>query len=157
MKKIVAFLLLAGAVNMTYAQPPAGSANPGDTYGEKITAKGTVPPANFIKSLTKKDTVATKVAGKVLAVCPKKGCWMQVELADKSKVFVRFKDYAFFVPVDMVGKEVVLDGIAFNKTTSVAELRHYAEDAKKSKAEIEAITEPKKEVRFLADGVLVVK
>jgi hypothetical protein len=41
--------------------------------------------------------------------------------------------------------------------TSVDELKHYAEDAKKSKEEIDAITEPKKEIRLTANGVLVVK
>jgi hypothetical protein len=34
-------------------------------------------------------------------------------------------------------------------------LRHYAEDAGKSKAEIAAITEPKREVSFEASGVLI--
>jgi hypothetical protein len=63
----------------------------------------------------------------------------------------------FFVPTDIVGKTVVLDGIATQKEVSVAELKHYAQDAKKSQAEIDAITKPEKQVRFLADGVLVVK
>jgi hypothetical protein len=42
------------------------------------------------------------------------------------------------------------------KTTSVAELKHYAEDAKKSKEEIDAIKEPKKEIRVMAKGIVVV-
>ncbi|MBL7933016.1 MAG: DUF4920 domain-containing protein, partial [Bacteroidia bacterium] len=67
------------------------------------------------------------------------------------------KDYGFFVPVDMVGKTVVLEGKAYNKTTSVTELKHYAEDAKKSQKEIDAITEPKNEIRFMADGIVVVE
>lgn len=157
MKKILAILVIVGAAGTASAQPPVGPANIGDTYGEKTSSKGIVAPARLNKDLAKKDTVEAKVAAKVLDVCPKKGCWMQVELADKSKMFVKFKDYAFFVPMDMIGKEIVLDGIAFSKMTSVAELKHYAEDAKKSQAEIDAIKEPKKEVRFLADGVLVVK
>ena len=59
------------------------------------------------------------------------------------------KDYAFFVPTALEGKTVVLEGSAESKTTSVKELQHYAEDAKKSQAEIDAITEPKTETRFL--------
>jgi hypothetical protein len=42
------------------------------------------------------------------------------------------------------------------KTTSVAELKHYAEDAKKSQAEIDAIKEPQKEVRVTAKGIVIV-
>ncbi|MEG0797106.1 MAG: DUF4920 domain-containing protein, partial [Odoribacter sp.] len=45
---------------------------------------------------------------------------------------------------------VVLTGEAKMKTTSVDELKHYAEDAKKPQAEIDAITKPEKEIRFTA-------
>jgi hypothetical protein len=157
MKKIIAVLILVAFVKSGYAQPPAGPANAGDTYGEKINADGVTALSKVSNNLLKKDSIETKISGKVLASCPKKGCWMEVELEDKSKMFVKFKDYAFFVPMDIVGKSIVLDGIAFNKTTSVAELQHYAKDAKKSQAEIDAIKEPQKQLRFLADGVLVVK
>jgi len=67
------------------------------------------------------------------------------------------KDYSFFVPTDLRGKTAVLEGKAYNRTTSVSELKHYAEDANKSKEEIEAITKEKKDVRFLASGILVVE
>lgn len=157
MKKIFTLFLLVALAKFSYAQPPAGPANAGDTYGEKIDAKGVVALTQVSKNLAKKDSIETKISGKVLASCPKKGCWMEVELEDKSKMFVKFKDYAFFVPMDIVGKSIVLDGIAFNKTTSVTELQHYAKDAKKSQAEIDAIKEPQKQLRFLADGVLVIK
>ncbi|MGN7784638.1 DUF4920 domain-containing protein [Niabella sp. 22666] len=157
MKKIITLFLLVCMVKLSYAQPPAGPANAGDTYGEKIDAKGITSLTQVSKDLSKKDSVQTKISGKVVASCPKKGCWMEVELEDKSKMFVKFKDYAFFVPMDIVGKSIILDGIAFNKTTSVAELQHYAKDAKKSQAEIDAIKEPQKQLRFLADGVLVIK
>lgn len=59
------------------------------------------------------------------------------------------------MPKNLVGKEVVIEGEASVKETSVKQLRHYAEDAGKSKEEIKKITEPKKEVIFMAAGVLV--
>ena len=40
--------------------------------------------------------------------------------------------------------------------TSVKELRHYAEDAGKSKEEIAKITKPKVEIRVLANGIKVI-
>jgi hypothetical protein len=70
---------------------------------------------------------------------------------------VKMKDYGFFLPVSAKGKTVVIDGKVELKTTSVAELKHYAEDAKKSKEEIDAIKEPQKEVRVLAKGIVVVE
>ena len=59
--------------------------------------------------------------------------------------------------VESKGKEVVIEGEVSMKTTSVKELKHYAEDAKKSQAEIDAITQPKKEVNILAKGIVVVE
>ena len=72
-------------------------------------------------------------------------------------VFVKMKGCAFFVLFDIIGKTIVLDGISYTKTTSVSELKHYAEDAKKSQTEIDAIAKPKSEIRLLASGILVVE
>ena len=51
----------------------------------------------------------------------------------------------------------MIDGKVELKTTSVAELRHYAEDAKKTNEEINAITKPTKEVRVMAKGIVIVE
>ncbi|MNG33962.1 hypothetical protein D3C87_1645280 [compost metagenome] len=67
------------------------------------------------------------------------------------------KDYAFFVPTALKGKNIVLEGSAEKMITSVEELKHYAKDAKKTKAEIDAIITPKEEIRFLAAGIKVVE
>ena len=71
-------------------------------------------------------------------------------------MFVKFKDYGFFMPLDLSGKTVVMHGNAFVEETSVDELKHLAEDAGKSEDEIAKITAPKKEFKFLADGVVIV-
>ena len=139
------------------AQPPAGKANVGDSYGEKITGDKAISVNELPKALEASEKLETKIVGKVTEVCPKKGCWITLETADKTKVMVKMKDYGFFVPVDMVGKTIVLEGEAKIKNTSVEELQHYAEDAKKSKEEIAAITKPEKEIRFTASGILVVQ
>lgn len=137
------------------AQPPSGKATPGTVYGAKTTAEGAIDIAQVPAMLKTRDTVPVKVKAKVLNSCSKKGCWMNLVIDDKTTAFVKMKDYAFFVPLDIENKTVVLDGIAFIKVTSVEELKHYAEDAKKPQSEIDAVKEPKKEVRFLANGILV--
>jgi len=157
MKKLTltfAFILFAFLIQ---AQPPAGHAKPGDTYGAKITETGAISITEVPAMLNTKDTVMVKIKAKVESSCSKKGCWMNLVIDDKTTAFVKMKDYEFFVPTEIVGKNIVLEGIAFTKTTSVAELKHYAEDAKKPQSEIDAIKEPKKEIRFLANGILVVK
>ncbi len=157
MKKITLTLIIIICSYFINAQPPAGHAKPGDTYGAKITEAGAINITEVPAMLKTKDTVAVKVIAKVENSCSKKGCWMNLVIDDKNKAFVKMKDYGFFVPTEIAGKTIVLDGIAFTEQTSVAELKHYAEDAKKSKAEIDAIKEPKKEIRFLANGILVIK
>ena len=61
------------------------------------------------------------------------------------------------VPLALVGKTVVVEGSAEKKVTSVKELKHFAEDAKKPQSEIDAITKPKEEVRMQATGIKVVE
>lgn len=70
-------------------------------------------------------------------------------------MMVKMKGHSFFVPLALNGKEVVIDGMAEEKETSVEQLKHYAEDANKTKEEIAAIKEPKKEIIVEAKGVLV--
>ena len=70
---------------------------------------------------------------------------------------VRFKDYGFFVPKDIAGRQAVVEGYAFREVTTVEELRHYAEDEGLSAEEIAKITEPVEEVKFLASGVYLVE
>ena len=101
------------------------------------------------------DLNISKVEGEIIDVCPKKGCWMNVKVAEDT-LFVKFKDYGFFVPTDGVqGKKVYMSGEIFKDTISVARLRHYAEDAKKPESEILSITEPEFMLNMIADGVAI--
>jgi hypothetical protein len=74
---------------------------------------------------------------------------------DGSLLLVRSKDHAFFMPVNLVGKTVVVEGEAQVKEVSEAQRRHYAEDAGKSKEEIEKITGAERQIVFMATGVKV--
>jgi Domain of unknown function (DUF4920) len=80
---------------------------------------------------------------------------MKLAQTEGDGIMIRFKDYKFFMPLNITGKDVVLVGQAKKTITSVDMLKHYAEDAGKSKEEIEKITEPKSEIEFIATGVLV--
>ena len=157
MKKIAFFIIILFATHLSIAQPPIGKAIPGTDYGAIIDDKNSVAASELPVLLKKKDTVAVKVKAKVLDVCSQKGCWITFKVNDTINAFVKMKDYEFFVPVDLRGKTVILDGKSFVKTTSVSELKHYAGDAKKSQHEIDAITKPKNEIRFMANGILVVE
>ena len=47
--------------------------------------------------------------------------------------------------------------LSMNQVFTVDELKHYAEDEGKSTADIEAITQPEEEMKFMADGVVVIE
>ena len=98
---------------------------------------------------------ATNISGQIIDVCPKKGCWMNVKV-NTDTVFVKFKDYGFFVPKSGIeGKQVLMSGKIFRDTITVERLRHYAEDAKKSKDEIELITAPEYKINMIANAVAI--
>ena len=140
-----------------FATEPVTGAN----YGAGVAADANpMAYADFVQLVATHDSVATAVRGTVVEVCQKKGCWMTLQpagavAAADEPYMVRFKDYGFFMPKTLSGSEVVVEGIARTSVTPVEELRHYAEDAGKSAAEIAAITEPRKEVSLEATGVRV--
>jgi len=101
------------------------------------------------------DSLDSKIKGIVKKVCQTKGCWMTLNLDEDKEVMVKFKEYGFFVPRDIAGKEVIISGKAFVKEVPLEELKHYAEDAGKSAEEIALILEPKRTFSFEADGVLI--
>ena len=138
---------------MSFAQGPA-PASKGVAYGAGSSSEGAIPVSDLEKNI-KNNKFEGKVSGKVVEVCQEKGCWMKIERPNGENLMVKFKDYGFFMPKNIVGKEVVLDGEATMKEVSVKQQKHYAEDAGKSKEEIEKIKEPKKELQFVAKGVLV--
>lgn len=136
-------------------KPTETSADGNEFYGAKIT---TVDALTFNQLLTKMDqldSLETKVTGTVESVCKKKGCWVNIVSDDGREMFVKFKDYGFFLPLDCEGRKVVMEGKAFREVTSVDELQHLAEDGNASKEEIAAITEPKEELKFMASGVVL--
>ena len=128
-----------------------------EIYGDTVREEGAISVNDAIASLKTNDSIMCSVNGFVTGVCQAKGCWMMISNAptDSTGLFVKFKDYGFFVPKDLAGSRIVIGGKAFKQVTSVDELRHYAEDEGKPKAEIEAITSPVEEMKFMADGVLV--
>jgi len=129
-----------------------------ESYGALITkdnAKSLEEVTEQFQSLKVGDTINSKIKGKIVDVCSKKGCWMTLDMGEET-VRVRFKDYGFFVPTDAKGG-VIVNGKAFVSETSVEDLKHYAEDNGDSEEEIAKITEPKKTYNFLADGVLLDK
>lgn len=127
-------------------------------FGNKIIGEGSISSQEMTEkysNMSVTDTLQIKFNGVVSDVCQAKGCWMKVQLKDGNEAMVRFKDYGFFVPKDITGKEVIVNGFAFVEEMSVEDQRHYAKDGGKSKEEIEKIMDSKKTYGFEADGVIL--
>lgn len=166
MKKIVFVLLLCFSVLTCKKSKTKSQDLPSEkeldyvSFGYQITSENTLTSEEMLakfSGLKEGDTISVKFTSIIKDVCSKKGCWMKLPLNDTEEVMVRFKDYGFFIPLDTKGKEVIVNGKAFAKETSVEELRHYAEDEGRTKEEIAKITAPRVEFSFEADGVLLKK
>ncbi|MDC7995769.1 DUF4920 domain-containing protein [Altibacter sp. HG106] len=128
------------------------------SFGDKITdeeAMTSAEMASKFKDLKPGDTVAVKFKAEVNSVCQNKGCWMRLDTGEE-ETLVKFKDYGFFMPKDIAGDEVIVNGLAFVDEMSVDDQRHLAEDAGKTPEEVAAITEPKRTLSIISDGVLLV-
>ncbi len=126
-----------------------------ETFGAPIELDGAVPVGDVLAAPENFTGRPIRITGPIDSVCQTKGCWMKVG-AKEPTVFVKFKDYGFFVPKDAAGRDVVFEGELKVKEISVAEQRHYLEDAGK-KDEAAAVTKPKLEVTFMASGVALVQ
>ncbi|MEO9144098.1 MAG: DUF4920 domain-containing protein [Ginsengibacter sp.] len=152
MKKWIVVILAFASLQVAGQMAPANS---GATCGEVISKAGAAAVEGLSQSLAQQDEFSGKIKGKVVGVCEKKGCWMKLANDSEEEIMVKFENYGFFVPRDINGKQIVMEGVARKSVTSIDKLHHYAEDAGKSAEEVAKITEPKEEIIFTATGVLV--
>lgn len=153
---LIIVILFAVGIALTTA-PTAQAEAPkrakrGVFYGAGVTAGERVSLNTAMTSKAFGRTI--RITGKAIEVCQVKGCWMILQ--DRaSKVRVTFKDYGFFMPENIVGRRLALEGVLSLEVLSEKDARHYAEDAGKSKGEIEAIVGDQNEYSFEATGVVV--
>ena len=148
--KVFKFLLIVGVFQFGFAQQ--------SNFGAPISNDKPLSISSLTSLYDKlgpedSKTIVAKVV--VNEVCQVKGCWLTFKLDDGELVRVKFKDYSFFVPKDSTGDTFIIEGIAGVEEQSVETLRHYAEDAGKSKEYIMKINSPKRIKIFTASGVAV--
>ena len=127
------------------------------TFFQVNDALSDVEMREAYQRLSTNDTIQKKFRATVTDVCQAKGCWMKLQLKNGQETMVRFKDYGFFVPMDIAGKEVIVNGLAYVESMSVADQKHYAKDAGLAQSEITKISEPRKILSFEAEGVVLLQ
>lgn len=119
------------------------------SFGDEITSEQPMSTNDFLATVSEQEE-SFKIEGVVEEVCQSKGCWMKIKNDQGKSIRVTFKDYGFFVPKDIAGREVILEG-----TASLTELeedlaKHYADDSGKEYEE-----SMREEVSVVASGVLL--
>ena len=125
-----------------------------EVYGAELTFKEVTKIDEILKDTKAYAGRKVLISGTIESVCQKRGCWMIIKDGE-TRTQIKFQGYAFFVPFDVSGRTVKVEGVAKETELSEKMRRHYAEDAGKSKEEIEKIVGPEKTVMFIADAVEV--
>ncbi len=154
MKKILIVFISIMVIATSHSQE-IQPAQPGVVYGI-VAQKGDPVKITELENNLQENKFSGKITGKVAEVCRAGGCWIRLQKADGTTLLVKSKDHAFVMPKDIVGKTVVAEGEATVKEVSEAMRKHLAEDAGKSKEEIEKIKGDSKEIIFMARGVKVI-
>ena len=144
MRPLFFLILFAAAVYFIPVSPK------GQFFGEPFDTSNPQAISEVVK--TEIDSVGkfVIVSGTIEAVCQEKGCWLTLK-TDSTNIRVRFKNYGFFVPKDIAGREVVLAGIIRREKVSAAVEQHYREDA----GDTTKVVMPEFTIKqsFLASGV----
>lgn len=89
---------------------------------------GSAKKVSLSKALKKPEKYtgkAVRVEGVIVRSCKMEGCWMELApKANAKSVRVKFKDHAFFIPLDSAGMLAKAEGVFSVKTLSKAEVDH---------------------------------
>lgn len=110
---------------------------------------------NNYNALAASDSVQMQVQAEVSSVCQMKGCWLNLVLVNGEEVLVTFKDYSFFVPKDIAGKLVVINGVAQVTEISEEDQKHFARDAGQTEKEVNKIKGKINKYSMVAEGVII--
>ena len=121
-------------------------------FGESFDTTNAVTFTAALAQMVENDSLNLVICSEVQAVCQVKGCWMSIE-NEKEEMRVKFKDYAFFVPMDCIGSKAYMNGQMKKEVVTVAQQRHYLEDEEATEEEILAVSEDQVEWSFVASGV----
>ena len=150
------FISLAAAAVLlaSCSQQPAEEAVVYDYFGDSASLGTPVLTGDeVLKQLETSDSIWVTFQAPIQAVCQTKGCWMEVQLDSATTALVKFKDYAFFMPMDASGEIATIAGAVKRKELSVEWLQEQARDANEPDSVVAAITKPEVRLTVMASGV----
>ncbi len=126
-----------------------------ENFGETISWEGAIPVATIMEAPAQYLGKEVKLEGVARKVCQKKGCWMTVDADPHGSIRVTFKDYGFFVPKDISGKTVIVEGIIDEANLSGEMKEHYRKEEGMSEEDASEVIEASENHAIVASGVIV--
>src|SRR5690606_10914425 len=87
------------------------------SFGEAITSGKALAKDEMLakyESMQPGDTLSAKFATDIRRTCNKIVCWLTLDLSNDNQAFVKFNDYAFFVPKEGAAEQAaIVSGKAF--------------------------------------------
>jgi len=112
---------------------PAFAGQENKSYGAGITVKETTKISTIFESPDEYVGKRVRIEGRVVDVCAKRGCWMEVASdKDFQTVIIKVQDGEIVFPMSAKGKSTIAEGIVYkielNPEEALGYLQHKAEE-----------------------------
>ena len=131
-------------------------------FGQPMTLadSDTMPIETLMASADSYNNKQVRVSGTVAEVCQHKGCWINMKPeSGGDALFVKFtcpvEPDARLIPLEAVGRPVIVEGKLTVEEISEDEAKHYAQDAGMTEEDIAKITGPQKRLRIASPAAMI--
>lgn len=128
----------------------------GMIFGSKPSNVNRMPASRLETFMGKRARTSVVIYGKVLQVTKSQGGWFDLDAGNGRIIKAHFSNYNINLPVDLKGREVIVDGVA-SKQFIADDLQHFAGDTVKGKKQHQVKTNPKQRLIFEVHGLMVNK
>jgi len=124
------YLIVAGLILFVFS---AVRAEKWKTLGQPISLKDTVAISKILASPENYVGQRVLVKGRVVDVCKKRGCWMEIA-SDKNfqSIRVKVKDGVIVFPLEARGKTALVEGVVeklvVSKEQLIRSMKHHAQE-----------------------------
>ena len=126
-----------------------------ENVGDNISWDGAIPVVDVLDTPSDYIGKTVKLEGVARKICQKKGCWMTLDAAPHGSIKVTFKDYGFFVPMDIAGRSVIIEGQVDQSEVSDETREHYEKEEGMSPEEADEVIEAGRNLSIVANGVII--
>ncbi|WDF55920.1 DUF4920 domain-containing protein [Mucilaginibacter sp. KACC 22063] len=149
-------LLLIACFNIATAQKHTPLPH-GMLFGSSPSNINVMPASKIESFMGKRTRTNAVITGKVIKVTKPKGGWFIIDAGQGKTIEAHFKNYNITLPIDLKGREVIVDGIA-EKIFVADDMQHLAgESSSQMKSQHSAKPNPKQKITFEVKGLMVNK